>query len=162
MRFAFAVGLLALLAGTANAQMQQPEPRDVAAVLQCLKRGDAKGGDQKNCLGVVSGPCLGNDTNNVPDMVHCHDREDLAWHEVLNRTVRGLRQDMNDEQRKKLQLMQDAWESSLKRTCRFYEDYGQGSVMGVLEAACAAEETARRVLFLLFFLQDANLVYDGK
>ena len=162
MRVALSLGLLALLVSPAHAQSPKPEPRDVAVVLQCLKRGDAKGGDQKSCLGVVSGPCLDNDKNNVPDMVRCHDREELTWHEVLNRTVRGLRHEMNDEQRKKLQLMQDAWESSLKRSCRFYEDYSQGSVMGVLEAACAAEETARRVLFLLFFIQDANLIYDGK
>lgn len=161
-RLAPALGLLMLLVLPAHAQSQGPEPRDIAAVLQCLKRGDTKGGDQKNCLGVVSGPCLDNDKNNVPDMVRCHDREELAWRDVLNRTVRQLRREMNDEQRKTLQVMQDAWETSIKQSCGFYEDYGQGSVAGVLEAACAAEETARRALFLLFFIQDANLVYEGK
>ena len=154
--------ILALLAAAPALAQDKAEPGDVAAVLQCLKRGDAKGGDQKSCLGVASGPCLDNDTNTVPDMVRCHDREYLAWRDVLGRTVQRLRQDMNDEQRKKLQLMQDAWETSLKRSCGFYEDYGQGSVAGVSEAACAAEETARRVLFLLFFLQDASSVYNGK
>ena len=161
---AAAAAIVVLLTAAPAFAEDRPEPRDVAVIVQCLKQADAKGGDEKRCLGLVSGPCLENEKNTVPDMVRCHDREYLAWHNILGRTVQRLHNDMNDEQRVKLKAMQDAWTLSLKRTCRFYEDYGQGSVAGVSEAECAADETGRRVLFLLFFTQDARFLYgsDGK
>jgi uncharacterized protein YecT (DUF1311 family) len=108
----------------------------------------------------VSTPCLEDDKNTIPDMVRCHDREFLAWHDILARTVQRLRMKMNDEQRAKLRSMQDAWTTSLRRSCRFYEDYSEGSIVGPLAAECAANETGRRVLFLLFFLKDASFL-DG-
>jgi len=42
------------------------------------------------------------------------------------------------------------------RTCAFYWDYFQGTMASPMSAACMNEETARRALFLLGFLHDAD------
>jgi uncharacterized protein YecT (DUF1311 family) len=52
--------------------------------------------------------------------------------------------------------MQRAWIESRDRTCAFYWDYFQGTMASPMTAFCSNRETARRALFLLGFLADAE------
>jgi uncharacterized protein YecT (DUF1311 family) len=56
----------------------------------------------------------------------------------------------------KLRDMQRAWIESRNRTCDFYYDYHQGTIAAPMGALCVNRETARRALFLLDFLNDAE------
>ena len=52
--------------------------------------------------------------------------------------------------------MQLAWIASRDKTCAFYWDYFQGSMAMPMSIGCDNRETARRALFLLGFLDDAE------
>jgi uncharacterized protein YecT (DUF1311 family) len=161
-RLALMLSMLAL-AAPSLAQTQKPDTRDAATIVQCLKAAAAKAGKQENCIGIVSTPCLQDDKANgtTVDMDACGDREFFVWNDLLQRTVLRLRKDLDSEQRVKLDAMQDAWETSLGRSFSFYRDYFRGTMAGPLISQCMADETGRRVLFLLGFVDDAGLL-DGK
>ena len=67
-----------------------------------------------------------------------------------------MRRSGDAEQKDKLRYMQRAWIESRDRTCAFYYDYHQGSITAPMGALCVNRETARRALFLLDFLNDAE------
>jgi uncharacterized protein YecT (DUF1311 family) len=67
-----------------------------------------------------------------------------------------LRDKLDEDQKVKLRDMQRAWIDSRDRTCAFYWDYFQGTMASPMTAFCSNRETARRALFLLGFLADAE------
>lgn len=154
------VGLaMLLLAGLvpAAAQSSKPSAQESAAIQDCLK---SKAGQEDACVGIVSNPCLDReDTKSTADMNACIDREVAVWDDILNETFRRLRDKLDAQQKAKLRDMQRAWITSKEKTCAFYWDYFQGTMASPMAAACVNKETARRALFLLGFLKDAE---DGK
>jgi uncharacterized protein YecT (DUF1311 family) len=56
----------------------------------------------------------------------------------------------------KLRDMQRAWIASKEKTCAFYWDYYHGTMASPMAASCVNRETARRALFLLGFMLDAE------
>ena len=68
-------------------------------------------------------------------------------------TDRGLRYIKDEAQ---MREMQRAWIESRKRSCDFYWDFFQGTMASPMSAFCENRETARRALFLLGFLDDAE------
>lgn len=88
----------------------------------------------------------------------CGDREFFVWNDLLQRAVQRLRKDLDGAQRTKLAGMQEAWETSLGRSCGFYREYFRGTMAGPLTAQCLADETGRRVIFLLGFVDDAGFL----
>ena len=52
--------------------------------------------------------------------------------------------------------MQRAWIGSRDRTCAFYWDFFRGTMASPMSAFCNNRETARRALFLLGFLDNAE------
>ena len=157
---------LALIAAPSLAQNQKPDARDTAVIVQCLKVAAANGGKPENCIGIVSTPCLKDDKTNdtTVAMDACGDREFFVWNDLLQRTILRLRKDLGSEQRAKLDAMQQTWERSLGRSCGFYRDFFSGTMAGPLISQCMADETGRRVLFLLDFVDDASFLdsKDGK
>jgi uncharacterized protein YecT (DUF1311 family) len=151
------VAALALLgAGLMPAAAQAPRlsARDSAAIQSCLK---SNSGKQEACIGVVSGPCLVRDeTRSTADQNACIDREVAVWDDILNETFRRLRDKLDDQQKGKLRDMQGAWIAAKEKTCAFYWDYYQGTMASPMAAECVNRETARRALFLLGFLMDAE------
>jgi uncharacterized protein YecT (DUF1311 family) len=73
---------------------------------------------------------------------------------MLNDTFRRLRDKLDDE--RKLRDLQRAWIESRDKTCSFYYDYYQGTMASPMSAYCNVRETARRAMFLKFFLNDAE------
>lgn len=157
MRFIAAlVLLLGLGAGLspAAAQTAKPVAGDFAVIQACIK---SKSENQEACIGIVSGPCLQHDnTKSTADMVECVAREQVVWDDILNETFRRLRDKLDDMQKAKLRDMQRAWIAAKEKTCAFYWDYFQGTMASPMSAECVNKETARRALFLLGFLQDAE------
>jgi uncharacterized protein YecT (DUF1311 family) len=144
-------------AETANPDQHKPDARDSQAIQSCIK--SARGGAQKQerCIGIIADPCLKRPAaNSTAGQTDCADRELAVWDDILNETFRRLRDKLDDEQKTKLRDMQRAWIESRDRTCKFYWDYYQGTMATPMSALCTNRETARRALFLLGFLEDAD------
>jgi len=161
-----AIGVL-LAAATADAQKakqvdpKQADPkqagRDSQTIQDCVKSVKGAATNAERCIGRVADPCLkrpGALSN--ADMVACVSRESSVWDDILNETFRRLNDKLDAEQKVKLRDMQRAWIDSRDRTCAFYYDYHQGSIAVPMSALCVNRETARRALFLLNFLNDAE------
>jgi uncharacterized protein YecT (DUF1311 family) len=71
-------------------------------------------------------------------------------------TYRRLRDALDAQQKNKLRIMQRAWIDSRTRTCAFYWDFFRGTMAAPMNAFCNNRETARRALFLLGFLDNAQ------
>lgn len=125
-------------------------------IQDCVKTKNAKG-LAETCIGIVSDPCLDRkETASTADMNACITKEQVVWDDILNETFRRLRAKLDDGQQVKLRDMQRAWLVSREKTCAFYWDYFQGTMASPMSAGCVNRETARRALFLLGFLDDAE------
>jgi uncharacterized protein YecT (DUF1311 family) len=147
--------MIALPFGAAVAEISAPNARDVAAVQDCLKsqRGrDLKG---ERCIGVVVDPCLKR-ARSTADQNACADRELAVWDDILNETYRRLGRRLDDDQKAKARDMQRAWIESRDKTCAFYWDFFQGTMASPMSAYCNVRETARRAMFLIFFMDEAE------
>jgi uncharacterized protein YecT (DUF1311 family) len=160
---AFAViGVLALAVATAGAQKaKQDDPkqagRDSQAIQDCIKSVRGAVTKAERCIGRVADRCLKRPgAVSTADMVACAGREAAVWDDILNETDRRLGDKLDAEQKIKLRDMQRAWIDSRDRTCAFYDDYHQGTIARPMSALCINRETARRALFLLGFLNDAE------
>jgi len=148
--------MLVALLGAPNAYAQggKPDGRDSRAIQDCIKSNSKK---PESCIGLVSNPCLDrDDAQSTAGMVACIARETAVWDDILNETYRRLRGKLDPQQRTKLRDMQRAWIVSRDKTCAFYWDYFQGTMASPMSADCVNTETARRTLFLLNFLDDAE------
>jgi uncharacterized protein YecT (DUF1311 family) len=52
--------------------------------------------------------------------------------------------------------MQRSWIETRDKTCAFYWDYFQGTMASPMSSYCNVRETARRVMFLKFFMDEAE------
>ena len=111
----------------------------------------------ESCIGTLSRPCLDDDkTKSTADMNACIERERAVWDNILNESYRRLRAKLDADQQGKLRDMQRAWIASRDATCHFYWDYYQGTMASPMSSSCVNRETARRALFLLDFVLDAE------
>jgi uncharacterized protein YecT (DUF1311 family) len=150
------VALLVAIA-TSRAEPAKPDARDSSAVQSCIKSVGANLLRAERCIGIVADPCLKRPAaQSTAGQVACADRELVVWDDILNETYRRLRDKLDDEQKAKAREMQRAWIDSRDRTCGFYWDYFQGTMASPMGALCRNRETARRALFLLGFLNDAE------
>jgi uncharacterized protein YecT (DUF1311 family) len=156
---ALTLAVAALLAGAIPCLAQAPKPdaRDSAAMQSCLNSTRGKELQGERCIGVVADPCLKRPaTRSTADMNACNDREHAVWDAMLNDTFRRLRDKIDDDQKGKLRDMQRAWIESRDKTCAFYYDYYQGTMASPMSAYCNVRETARRAMFLKYFLNEAE------
>ena len=153
-RAVLAVAVASLLsAGSAFALKPSQAVRDVATVQNCIK---SKSGNEEKCIGLVSEPCLKDVSGATSEMTGCISREQAIWDDILNETFKRLRDKLDEEQKVKLRDMQRAWITSREKTCTFYWDFFQGTMATPMSAECNNRETARRAIFLLGFLLDAD------
>jgi uncharacterized protein YecT (DUF1311 family) len=147
--------IIVLPVGSAIAEIAAPNARDVATVQDCMKsqRGrDLKG---ERCIGVVVDPCLKR-ARSTADQNACADRELRVWDDILNETYRRLGQRLDDDQKAKARDMQRAWIENRDKTCAFYWDFFQGTMASPMSAYCNVRETARRAMFLISFMDEAE------
>ena len=152
-RIALALVVAALAASPAWAQASKQGAEDSNVIQDCVKTNTGK--DWEICTGGVSNVCL-EDAKSTADQNACIDREQMVWDDILNETYRRLRDKLESGQKTKLREMQRAWIASRDATCRFYWDYYQGTMASPMSASCVNRETARRALFLLGFLLEAE------
>jgi len=152
--------LLPLTPHSSQAQTDKPDPKDAAVIIKCLRAGGVKGGDRQSCVGLVSTPCLQDDQANrtTVGMDKCGDREFFVWNDILEKVSQRIHKDLDAKQRKKLESIQKSWIAARNGSCGFYWDYFKGTMAGPLVAECMADETARRVLFLLGFVEDTKFL----
>jgi uncharacterized protein YecT (DUF1311 family) len=106
---------------------------------------------------IIADPCADQPgAESTAGQVACAARENAVWDDILNETFGRLRDKLDAKQKIKLRDMQRAWAESRDRTCDFYWDYHQGTIAAPMGALCQNRETARRALFLLGFLDDAE------
>jgi uncharacterized protein YecT (DUF1311 family) len=154
---AMAVAVLLMSATASTAQTARPDARDAAAVQSCLNSPRGKELQGERCIGGVVDPCLKRPaTRSTADQNACTDRELAVWDGMLNDTFRRLRDKLDDDQKGKLRDLQRAWIESRDKTCAFYYDYFQGTMASPMSAYCNVRETARRAMFLRFFLNDSE------
>ena len=141
----------------AVAQNAKLSARDSSAIQSCIKSVRGSTRNAERCIETIAGPCLNRPkTLSTADMVACASREAAVWDDILNETFRRLRDKLDEEQKVKLRDMQRAWIDSRDRSCQFYYDYHQGTIAVPMAALCVNRETARRALFLLDFLNEAE------
>jgi len=150
--------IASMFAETAGwAENAKPDARDSTAVQSCIKSAAGDRQKQERCIGIIADPCADRgDAQSTADQVGCAAREHAVWDDILNETFRRLRDKLDAKQTIKLRDMQRAWIDSRDRTCAFYWDYFQGTMASPMGAFCNNRETARRALFLLGFLSDAE------
>jgi len=145
----------ALLASPAWAQAGRQMAADSNAIQDCVKTNTPPDKDWESCIGRVSNKCL-DDAKSTADQNACIDRERKVWDDILNETYRRLREKLDQDQQVKLRDMQRAWLTSREKTCAFYWDFYQGTMASPMTSSCVNRETARRALFLLGFLNEAE------
>ena len=96
------------------------------------------------------------DAESTAGQVACAAREFAVWDDILNETYRRLRAALDARQKVKLRGMQRAWIESRERSCAFYWDFFRGTMASPMNAFCRNRETARRAIFLLGFLDNAE------
>ena len=158
MRSFVLASIVTMAASGAFGQGKHPAAEYTLDVEDCIKSAAGSGQPMSAaeiCIGGVSDPCL-KDAKSTADMNGCYDSEKAVWDNILNETYRQLREKLVGEQQEKLRDMQRAWIASREKTCTFYWDYFQGTMASPMSASCVNKETARRALFLLGFLNDAE------
>jgi len=156
--FFFSVALVAAVAlslGSAVAETAAPNARDAAAVQDCLKSQRGRDLSGERCIGVVVDPCRKR-ARSTADQNACADRELRVWDDILNETYRRLAQRLDDDQKAKARDMQRAWIENRDKTCAFYWDFFQGTMASPMSSYCNVRETARRAMFLIFFMDEAE------
>ena len=149
------IGISALsvsfVAELGHAQTRKPTEREVAAIRDCAKKtkDDLDAGERRCIFNLVATPCI----NKLPKVasdhatVDCYDLEHLIWDDLLNQNYKSLLDTLDEDQRAKARAMQSAWIAYRDTTCQFYYDKIQGTMAAMMQAACAARETARRAIF---------------
>ena len=151
-----ACAVLMLAATASRCETAKADAADSAAAQSCIK--SAGGGSQRErCIGIIADPCADQPgAESTAGQVACAAREFAVWDDILNETYRRLRDKLDAAQNIKLRVMQRAWIDSRDRTCAFYWDFFRGTMAAPMNAFCNNRETARRALFLLGFLDNAE------
>ena len=151
---AFAVLLLAATAS--RCETARPDAADSAAVQSCIKSASDRP-QRERCIGIIADPCAEQpDAESTAGQMACAAREFAVWDDILNETYRRLRAVLDARQKVKLRGMQRAWIESRERSCAFYWDFFRGTMASPMNAFCRNRETARRAIFLLGFLDNAE------
>jgi uncharacterized protein YecT (DUF1311 family) len=109
-----------LAALPAKAEDDKPDPRDAAAIQQCIKAKTGRNWAWENCIGTVSEPCIKDEMAMPPsEIMACYERERLVWDSILNDSFRRLRAKLEDKQVRKMREMQRAWIASREKSCGF-------------------------------------------
>jgi len=154
-RIALLIVAAALLASPAWAQAGKQAAADSNVIQDCVKTNTPPDKDWENCIGSIANKCL-DDAKSTADQSACIDREQKVWDDILNETDRRLREKLDQQQQTKLRDMQRAWLTARDKTCAFDWDLYQRTMASPMTSSCVNRETARRALFLLGFLNEAE------
>ena len=151
-----------IIGGPLPARADDPSPKDVATIGDCLRKQQKKKGgssqeaDEAACLMTVAKPCMGGDEVAAVDRrkLDCLDRERLVWDKILNDSHKAMMNGLDPDQQTKLREMQRSWIQTRDLTCAFWYDYFQGTMANPTIAYCNNRETARRAIYLRVFATD--------
>lgn len=151
-----ACAALMLTATGSRSDTDKPDGADYATVQSCIKSASDRP-QRERCIGIIADPCAEQpDAESTAGQMACAAREFAVWDDILNETYRRLRAALDARQKVKLRDMQRAWIESRERSCAFYWDFFRGTMASPMNAFCRNRETARRAIFLLVFLDNAE------
>ena len=151
-----ACAALMLTATGSRSDTDKSDAADSATVQSCIKSASNRS-QRERCIGIIADPCAEQpDAESTAGQMACAAREFAVWDDILNETYRRLRDKLDAAQKIKLRAMQRAWIDSRERSCAFYWDFFRGTMASPMNAFCNNRETARRALFLLGFLDNAE------
>jgi uncharacterized protein YecT (DUF1311 family) len=136
------------------AQERKPAAKEIAALRACAEKYEDNVAEaERRCLfNLVATPCIKRPQGRAShDAADCYRVEQEIWTILLDESLKALSDELDDDQKKKLDAMQSAWAVYRNSTCEFYYDKIQGSMATPMIAACLARETARRALLIDFF-----------
>ncbi len=127
---------------------------DTADIEDCLK---SKPDAQESCIGIVSDPCLDRDsTKSTADQNACINREFAVWDDILNETFGGCATSSTMRRRPSCATCSAPGSRRRKRPARSIGITIRAPMASPMAAACVNKETARRALFLIGFMLDAE------
>jgi len=133
----------------------KPDPKDAAAIEQCITTKTGHDWAWEQCIGLIGNKCAEHEERvSSADVIECYAREEAVWETILNKSYQALRKALDDDQIKKMRDMQRAWIASRDKTCSFIYDYFQGTMANPMIAACRARATGLQALFLRSFADD--------
>jgi uncharacterized protein YecT (DUF1311 family) len=151
------IAVMITAATPAVAQGQKADPKDTAAIEDCLKPYRANKERAGACVGVITDPCLKDPkSQSLSATTACHVRERLVWDDLLNKTYEQLRLKVDDPQWAKLRDLQKSWTEARKQVCEFYWEFFRGTAASPHAEGCYRRETAEHALYLMFFLDNAG------
>jgi uncharacterized protein YecT (DUF1311 family) len=151
-----ACAALMLTATGSRSDTDKSDAADSATVQSCIKSASDRP-QRERCIGIIADPCAEQpDAESTAGQLACAAREFAVWDDILNETYRRLRAALDARQKVKLRGMQRAWIESRERSCAFYWDFFRGTMASPMNAFCRNRETARRAIFLLGFLDNAE------
>jgi len=123
---------------------------DAGKIKACLKKEQDANRSGRDCIGIVSDPCLqkpGNET--TQSMVECVDRETRVWDDFLNADYQLLLGSLAGAAAESVRQSERAWIAARDADCKVPYDIYEGGTMARLDgASCAQDHTANRVLQL--------------
>jgi len=159
-RLLVSLALALIIALPLAARADAPVAKDVAAIGDCLRKQDKRGGgtqegDEAACLMTVAKPCMGDEAAaSDRRKIDCLDRERLVWDQILNESYKTMMNALDSDQQAKLREMQRSWIVTRDLSCAFWYEYFQGTMANPMIAYCNNRETARRAIFLRVFAVD--------
>jgi uncharacterized protein YecT (DUF1311 family) len=123
---------------------------DASKIKACLKKEQDANRSGRDCIGIVSDPCLqkpGNET--TQSMVECVDGETQIWDELLNADYQRLLGSLEGKAAESVRQAERAWIAARDADCKVPYDIYEGGTMARLDGAnCVLDHTATRVLQL--------------
>jgi len=155
MRIAGVLAFLAALVASPALAQDKPDARASATIQHCVKTETGRNWAWERCIGIVSEPCVKDETSMPPsEVIDCYDRELAVWDDILNKSYQALLKALDTDQQVKLREMQRAWITSRDKSCEFLYDYFQGTMANPMIAACKSRTTGRQALYLRGFAED--------
>lgn len=149
--FALLISIAGLgAASSARAGDATHEPMSAVAAAEKLEAcADLRKGQNLNrCLGQISDVCLAKARDNGAQ-VQCHGRERDAWAALMDKQIKLVATQLDDDQKKAFEESQAAFIDYRNKSCSFIAAYVDGSMAYPWVAACEAAETARRAQALM-------------
>lgn len=131
---------------------------DAGKIKACLKTEHDAGHTGRDCIGIVSDPCLQKPGNEpTQSMVECVDRETKVWDDFLNADYQRLLGSLEGNAAESVRQAERAWIAARDADCKVPYDIYEGGTMARLDGAnCALDHTATRVLQLRVWQEMAH------
>ncbi len=158
MRAAILVLIILATASTAFGQAKYPAAEHTKDIEDCIKTAAGSGKPMsaaESCIGTVADPCL-KEAKSTADRHGCIAREQAVWDDILNETYRRLRGKLDKQTAGQIARHAAGLDRLARQDLRLLLGLLPGHHGEPDERVLRNRKRARRALFLLGFLEDAE------